>query len=132
MQAACLDSLGRFTCVKTKIARLWRGRTAATEDADAYVELLTTKVLPELRGIKGHRAAYLLRREIEDGTEFVVMTLFDSIDAVRAFAGGRLRGRKRLAGGEETPLQLRPDRSALRNGRGTGIEDWPLPRYFTV
>lgn len=87
MQAACLDSLGRFTCVKTKIARLWRGRTAATEDADAYVELLTTKVLPELRGIKGHRAAYLLRREIEDGTEFVVMTLFDSIDAVRAFAG---------------------------------------------
>jgi heme-degrading monooxygenase HmoA len=69
------------------ITRLWRGRTATTEDADAYVELLTTKVLPELRGIKGHSGAYVLRREIEGVTEFVVITLFDSIDAVRAFAG---------------------------------------------
>lgn len=69
------------------IARLWRGRTRTAADAAAYEELLRTKILPELRGIDGHEGAYVLRRRDENGDEFVVLTLFASMDAVRAFAG---------------------------------------------
>jgi heme-degrading monooxygenase HmoA len=68
------------------ITRLWRGWTSA-EDADAYEELLRTKILPELYGIEGHRGATVLRRAAEEGVEFVVLNRFDSLDAVRAFAG---------------------------------------------
>ncbi len=68
------------------ISRLWRGRTTAA-NADAYQELLRAKILPGIERVDGYRGAYLLRRDVDDGVEFVTMTLFDSMDAVRAFAG---------------------------------------------
>jgi heme-degrading monooxygenase HmoA len=68
------------------IGRLWRGWTTR-KNADAYEELLRTKILPGIHRVDGHRGAYLLRGEVEDGVEFVTLTLFESMDAVRAFAG---------------------------------------------
>jgi heme-degrading monooxygenase HmoA len=68
------------------IGRLWRGLTT-TENADAYENVLRTKVLPELDQIPGSRGIYVLRRNVDDGVEFVTMTMFDSLDAVKAFAG---------------------------------------------
>ena len=68
------------------IARHWRGWTTA-ENADAYESLLKEKVLPGLKGIKGYRGGYVLRRDVPDAVEFVVINLFDSLDAVKAFAG---------------------------------------------
>ncbi len=69
------------------VTRLWRGRTASLEDADAYEELLRAKVLPEVRGIEGYTGARVLRRNLRSGAEFVVITTFDSMEAVKAFAG---------------------------------------------
>ena len=68
------------------IARHWRGWTRA-HDADAYESLLKTKVLPELQKISGYRGGYILRSNNEDECEFVVLNLFESLDAVRKFAG---------------------------------------------
>lgn len=68
------------------IGRLWHG-WAKPENADAYEELLRAEVLPGIHGIDGHRGAYLLRRERDGRVEFVTLTLFDDLDAVRAFAG---------------------------------------------
>jgi hypothetical protein len=68
------------------IGRLWRGETSA-EAADAYEELLRGTIFPGIRRIAGARGAYLLRRDGETGVEFVTLTLFDSMDSVRAFAG---------------------------------------------
>jgi heme-degrading monooxygenase HmoA len=68
------------------IARLWHGR-ARPENADAYEDLLRAEVLPGIHRIDGHRGAYLLRRERDGRVEFVTITLFDDLDAVRAFAG---------------------------------------------
>lgn len=68
------------------IARHWRGWTAV-HNADAYESLLRTKVLPELRPVKGYRGGYVLRSDGPDEVEFVVVNLFQSIDSVRAFAG---------------------------------------------
>jgi heme-degrading monooxygenase HmoA len=67
------------------IARHWRGWTKL-QDADVYEQLITTKVLPELKKIKGYRGGYVLRSDAEE-LEFVVLNLFDSLDSVRQFAG---------------------------------------------
>jgi hypothetical protein len=68
------------------ISRFWRGWTTS-DNADAYEELLRTEILPGIHRIDGYRGAYLLRRDVEDGVEFVTLTLWESMDAVRAFAG---------------------------------------------
>jgi hypothetical protein len=73
------------------IARLWHGWTRV-EDADAYEELLRTRILPGIHRVDGYEGAYLLRREAEDGVEFITLTLFESMDAVRAFAGAGHEG----------------------------------------
>jgi heme-degrading monooxygenase HmoA len=69
------------------IARVWRGVADTAVNADAYLRHLTTKVLPSLNTIAGHRGAHVLRREEGGRVEFVVMTFWDSMDAIRAFAG---------------------------------------------
>ena len=68
------------------IARLWRGWTSR-ENADAYERLLQERILPGLKRLDGYRGGYILRRECSEEVEFVVMNLFDSLEAVRAFAG---------------------------------------------
>lgn len=68
------------------IGRLWRGWTTR-EHADPYEALLRQDILPDLQGLEGYRGAYLLRRDLWGGVEFVTLTLWDSLDAVRAFAG---------------------------------------------
>jgi heme-degrading monooxygenase HmoA len=68
------------------ITRVWRG-WASGEGADRYQHHYETAVLPELRAIPGFRGARLLRREQDGTVEFVSLTDFDDLDAVRAFAG---------------------------------------------
>jgi heme-degrading monooxygenase HmoA len=70
------------------IARIWRGWTTP-EQADAYQQVVTTQVLPEIanRNLDGYHGTYLLRREIEGEVEFSTIMLFDSIDNIRAFTG---------------------------------------------
>jgi heme-degrading monooxygenase HmoA len=69
------------------IARVWRGWTEAA-DADAYERFLRTELFPEVARLDGFGGAHILRRPAPDGeVEFVTVTLFDSLDAVRAFAG---------------------------------------------
>jgi heme-degrading monooxygenase HmoA len=68
------------------IGRIWHGWTAP-ENADAYEQLLRSQILPGIQRIPGYRGAQLLRRDADAEVEFVTLTLFDSLDAVRAFAG---------------------------------------------
>jgi antibiotic biosynthesis monooxygenase (ABM) superfamily enzyme len=68
------------------ITRLWRGWTAR-ENAEAYERFLFTELFPQMRAISGFRGADVLRRN--DGAEvaFVTLTRFDTLEAIRAFAG---------------------------------------------
>ncbi len=68
------------------IGRIWHGWTTP-ENADSYEQLLRAEVLPGIHRVEGYRGAYLLRRAAGDEVEFVTLTLFESLDAVRAFAG---------------------------------------------
>ena len=68
------------------IMRVWRGITPK-EQADAYLEHLQQTALPALAGQPGQRGAWVLRRVQGDRCEIVLLSLWDSLDAVRAFAG---------------------------------------------
>jgi antibiotic biosynthesis monooxygenase (ABM) superfamily enzyme len=68
------------------ITRLWRGWTSR-EDADAYEQFLLTELFPSMRAIPGFQGAEVLRRQDGDEVAFVTLTRFDSLDAIRAFAG---------------------------------------------
>ena len=69
------------------IARLWRGRAADTVNADAYVRHFIGTVSTELEDLAGHRGAWLLRRKVDGGTEFIALTLWESRQAIEAFTG---------------------------------------------
>jgi heme-degrading monooxygenase HmoA len=68
------------------IARTWRGWTTR-ENADAYERFLRDSLVPQMRQLGGFCGANILRRDVADEVEFVTVTLFESLDAVRAFAG---------------------------------------------
>jgi len=68
------------------IARHWRGWTQV-QNADAYERLLRQKVLPSLKQVEGYKGGYILRNDGPQEVEFVVLNLFDSLEAVKRFAG---------------------------------------------
>lgn len=68
------------------IVRVWRGRASPSTSSD-YPEHFRRRILPELKGIAGFLGASLLRRAQGDAVEFVVLTRWTSIGAIRAFAG---------------------------------------------
>ncbi len=70
------------------IGRIWRGWTTP-KNAGAYESLLRSEIFVRIaeRRIPGYRGIDLLRREQEGTVEFVTIRWFDSLDAVRTFAG---------------------------------------------
>jgi len=70
------------------ITRIWHGWTTI-QNAGAYEGLLRTEIFTGIgtRAIPGYRGIELLRRDVADGVEFVTIMRFDSLNAVRAFAG---------------------------------------------
>jgi len=68
------------------IARIWRGAVARS-DGDAYARHMQDTGIAGYTSTKGNRGVWMLRRDVDDKTEFVMFTLWDSMDAVRAFAG---------------------------------------------
>ena len=68
------------------IARSWHGRVPA-DRADAYAEYVRRTGVADLNATPGNRGTWLLRRTEGEVAHFVVTSLWDSIDAIRAFAG---------------------------------------------
>jgi antibiotic biosynthesis monooxygenase (ABM) superfamily enzyme len=70
------------------IARIWHGWTTPA-NADVYERLLREEVLPSIsaKGVHGYRGIQILRRPGSNEVEFVTIMQFDSIDAVKQFAG---------------------------------------------
>ena len=70
------------------ICRIWHGWTTP-RDADDYEQLLRREIFAGIvgRDIAGFRSIDLLRRTGTAEVEFVTVMWFDSLDAVRAFAG---------------------------------------------
>ena len=71
------------------IVRAWHA-VATADGADDYREHFTRAVLPDLQRIDGYRGAYLLRRDHGTHVRLQVLTLWDSLEAIRSFAGANL------------------------------------------
>jgi heme-degrading monooxygenase HmoA len=68
------------------VARIWKG-VVRLDDADAYADYIRETGFAAYGATPGNRGAWMLRRDEDDRTEFITFTLWESIDAVRAFAG---------------------------------------------
>jgi heme-degrading monooxygenase HmoA len=68
------------------IARVWRGRTARTQAAE-YAAFLETTGRRDYRATPGNRGVWMLRRIDGETAEFLLISLWDSLDAIARFAG---------------------------------------------
>jgi heme-degrading monooxygenase HmoA len=68
------------------IARIWHGYTTP-ENAASYEALLKPEVLPGIGRVNGYIGSYFVRRELGAEVEFVTIMLWQSLDAIKAFAG---------------------------------------------
>jgi len=68
------------------IARIWRGVTRES-DQDTYFEYLQKTGLKEYASIPGNQGVWVLRRVSRGQAEFTLISLWESWDAIRTFAG---------------------------------------------
>ena len=68
------------------IARIWKGAVRRS-DGDAYAGYMRETGVAAYARTPGNRGVWMLRRDVDDRTEFVMFTLWDSLEAVRRFAG---------------------------------------------
>jgi len=68
------------------ILRTWRGRTRI-EDRDRYHAYLQRTGITAFKATPGNRGAFVVQREQDGLAEFVVLSLWDSMEAVERFAG---------------------------------------------
>jgi heme-degrading monooxygenase HmoA len=68
------------------IARIWRGAVRSA-DADEYADYIAGTGLAEYEQTPGNRGAWMLTRDVGGRTEVMTFSLWDSLDAVKAFAG---------------------------------------------
>jgi heme-degrading monooxygenase HmoA len=71
------------------IARIWDARTASQQATRQYRDVFETEVLEHLSQVAGFRGAYLLGRQDRGFMALRTLTLFESLEAVREFAGDR-------------------------------------------
>ena len=68
------------------ISMAWKG-TARRGEADRYVRHLEQETFPQLAAIPGFLGASILRRQVAAGVQFLIVTEWESLEAIRRFAG---------------------------------------------
>jgi heme-degrading monooxygenase HmoA len=92
------------------ITRIWHGRTTAAK-SDEYLNLMRTVAIPDYRSTPGNKGAYALRRIEDDTAHFLMVTFWESEDAIRAFAGDDIRVAKYYDFDKSLLLELEPTSS---------------------
>lgn len=68
------------------IARVWHGRTPEGQ-ADEYFEYIKKTGIPGYKSTEGHRGLFALKRTRNGASEFLLITLWDSVEAIKKFSG---------------------------------------------
>lgn len=71
------------------IERHWKG-IAKTNKADDYLRHLEEETFPQLKKINGFISASIVKRTVTGGVEFLVVTTWNSLEAVKEFAGNHV------------------------------------------
>ena len=106
--AVAQDKLNAAPAPQTAIARIWRGRTLASK-ADEYARYLDANGIAKIRATPGNRGVTVLRRTNGDKVEFVVISIWESIDAVKNFAGADYQKAVILPRDREYLLEVEPN-----------------------
>jgi heme-degrading monooxygenase HmoA len=89
------------------IARTWHGVTPASK-ADAYYDYLEASGVKEYRTTTGNRGVFVLRRVSGDRADFLLVSLWDSYDSIRAFAGREIGKARYFPKDREFLLEFEP------------------------
>jgi len=89
------------------IARIWHGATPV-DKGDEYLRLMRTVAIPDYRATPGNRGAYALRRVEGEAAHFLMVTFWESEDAIRAFAGNTINKAKYYDFDQSFLLEMEP------------------------
>jgi heme-degrading monooxygenase HmoA len=89
------------------IARQWIGQTRES-DAEVYSKYLEETGISEIRKTKGNKGVWLLRRLHDGKAEFIVLSMWESIDAIKEFAGTDYERARYYAEDKKFLLRLDP------------------------
>ncbi len=89
------------------IARIWHG-TTPVEKSGAYLDFLKQRAIPDYKSVPGNRGVYLLRELRDDEAHFLTLTFWDSLEAIRQFAGEDIRKAKYYPEDADFLLEFEP------------------------
>jgi heme-degrading monooxygenase HmoA len=89
------------------IARIWHGITPATKAAD-YLDYLNKTGVPDYQATEGNRGVYVLRRIEGEQAHFLTLSFWDSMQAIRNFAGVEVEKAKYYPQDSEFLLEFEP------------------------
>jgi heme-degrading monooxygenase HmoA len=89
------------------IARMWHGRVPS-EKAAAYRQFLDERAIPDYRSVPGNVSVHILERSDGPVTHFVTLTFWESMEAIRGFAGADVDVAKYYPEDEDFLLEFEP------------------------
>jgi heme-degrading monooxygenase HmoA len=89
------------------IVRMWHGRVP-NEKAARYREFVNARAIPDYRSVPGNISVHILERVEGDVTHFATLTFWESMDAVRGFAGQDVEAAKYYPEDQEFLLEFEP------------------------
>lgn len=89
------------------IVRMWHGRVP-TSKADAYRQFMNSRAIPDYQSVEGNISVHVLERREDNITHFVTLTFWESLDAIKGFAGEDMEVAKYYAEDKEYLLEFEP------------------------
>jgi len=89
------------------IARIWKGATKR-EDAKRYLSYLKATGLKDYAATRGNKGTYVLTRQVGRNTEFLLVSIWGSMDDIKGFAGKEVEKAVYYPADEEFLLEMVP------------------------
>lgn len=98
------------------IARIWKG-AVPLERSDEHLARMRNVAIPDYRSTEGNRGAFALRDKHQDRAEFIMLTLWESRESIKAFAGDDISVAKYYDFDAEVLLEMNPHVEHFENLR---------------
>lgn len=89
------------------IARIWEGEVSL-EDGESYFEVLKRTGIPDYMETDGNRGVFVLERDEGETTHFLLITMWDSMEAIKSFAGQPVEEARYYPEDEGFLIEMRP------------------------
>jgi heme-degrading monooxygenase HmoA len=87
---------------------MWKGEVPL-DRSDEYLERMRTVAIPDYKSTAGNMGAYCLHRILDDRAEFVMLTFWESLEAIKAFSGDDINVAKYYDFDAEVLLEMVPN-----------------------